>query len=767
MAKTSKPSLAETHPELAAQAVGWDPTTVTAGRHVKLRWRCKSGHEWDADVASRALSGRGCPYCAGKVAIAGENDLLTVNPGLASEAFGWDPTKYKAFSNKSVQWKCSAEHIWTAKINERSAGNGCPYCSNKAVLSGFNDLATTHPDLAKQAHGWDPATVISGSHKKFEWICVKGHVWTSAVEHRKRGSGCSVCSGQKVQVGYNDFATEFPELAKEAFGWDPATVTRSSGHKKAWKCKHGHKWRAPPAARTKGSGCPTCAGKKVGVGFNDLATTHPDLAKQAHGWDPTTVVAGSGMRKKWRCQHDHEWTAVISSRALAGNGCPYCSGAKVLAGFNDLKTLQPLIAAEAYGWDPTTVVAQSGTLQKWKCKKEHIFSQRVAKRTNGQGCPNCGNRKVLVGFNDLSTIRPDLAAQAVGWDPKTVIAGAATKKRWKCDNGHEWIATVDARMGKGTGCPTCSNKIILPGFNDLGTTHPALSAQADGWDPTKFVAGSNKKVGWICDLGHKFNSVIVGRVSGTGCPYCSHNPKLLKGFNDLATTHPELAREAFGWDPSTLTHGSPKKVMWICDLGHKWTISPNGRRQGNTGCPICAGLIILPGFNDLQTKYPDIARQAAGWNPSKVASSTHLKRKWLCDFGHEWRAAVSNRVNGTGCPSCAKSGYDPNKSGWFYLIDHDGLEMYQIGISNYPDDRLANHKGRGWEVIEIRGPMDGHLTQKLEDDCLLALKKRGAVLGRKGSLTRFEGHTEAWTKKSLNVKSIKQILDWVYEDEAK
>ena len=153
-----KPSLAETHPELAAQAVGWDPKTVSAGKHIKLRWRCKSNHEWDADVASRALLGNGCPYCAGKVAIPGENDLLTVNPGLASEAFGWDPTKYKAFSNKSVQWKCSAEHIWTAMITSRSAGNGCPYCSNKAVLTGFNDLATTHPDIAKQAHGWDPET---------------------------------------------------------------------------------------------------------------------------------------------------------------------------------------------------------------------------------------------------------------------------------------------------------------------------------------------------------------------------------------------------------------------------------------------------------------------------------------------------------------------------------------------------------------------------------------------------------------------------------
>ena len=61
--------------------------------------------------------------------------------------------------------------------------------------------------------------------------------------------------------------------------------------------------------------------------------------------------------------------------------------------------------------------------------------------------------------------------------------------------------------------------------------------------------------------------------------------------------------------------------------------------------------------------------------------------------------------------------------------------------------------------------MDGHLTQKLETDCLHALEKRGAILGHKAGIEKFDGYSEAWTKQSLNVTSIKQILDWVYEDE--
>ena len=93
--------------------------------------------------------------------------------------------------------------------------------------------------------------------------------------------------------------------------------------------------------------------------------------------------------------------------------------------------------------------------------------------------------------------------------------------------------------------------------------------------------------------------------------------------------------------------------------------------------------------------------------------------------------------------------------------------MFQIGITNFPDKRLHKHGRSGWEVIELRGPMDGHLTRQIETDCLHALEKRGAVLGHKAGIDKFDGYSEAWTKASLNVTSIKQILDWVYEDESK
>ena len=61
-----------------------DPKTLTIGNNKKAWWKCSKGHEWQTSVVNRN-KGSGCPYCLGRYAIKGENDLKTVNPTLANE----------------------------------------------------------------------------------------------------------------------------------------------------------------------------------------------------------------------------------------------------------------------------------------------------------------------------------------------------------------------------------------------------------------------------------------------------------------------------------------------------------------------------------------------------------------------------------------------------------------------------------------------------------------------------------------------------------
>lgn len=102
---------------------------------------------------------------------------------------------------------------------------------------------------------------------------------------------------------------------------------------------------------------PYCGDRKVLKGYNDLRTTHPEIARE---WNkerngdlkPTNVITSSNKRVWWKCKEGHEWSGLIANRARRGKadpGCPYCSGRKVLAGFNDLAATHPGIAAM---WHP-------------------------------------------------------------------------------------------------------------------------------------------------------------------------------------------------------------------------------------------------------------------------------------------------------------------------------------------------------------------------------------------------------------------------------
>ena len=245
------------------------PEHVLSNSGKKVWWKCSKGHEWQAVIQSRS-NGTGCPYCAGRIAITGLNDLQTVNPDLAKE---WDREKNSGLtpmdvlpnSEKKVWWKCKQGHEWQAIIGNRSKGQGCPYCSGKRVLTGLNDLQLLNPKLAQE---WDykkngsltPTEVTTGSNKKVWWRCEKGHEWQAMIKHRNKGSGCPYCAGQRVLKGFNDLQTLNPTLAKEwnyerNNGLTPADVLPNSNKKVWWKCSVGHEWQAVIASRNRGRGC--------------------------------------------------------------------------------------------------------------------------------------------------------------------------------------------------------------------------------------------------------------------------------------------------------------------------------------------------------------------------------------------------------------------------------------------------------------------------------------------------------------------------------
>ena len=126
-------------------------------------------------------------------------------------------------SDKKVWWKCSKGHEWQASISHRSQGRGCPYCSGRKTLKGYNDLQTINPAVAKEwnyekNNGLMPADVTPNSDIKAWWKCSNGHEWQATIGSRHKGSGCpgSYCRWQEINPNYFTKFAEFTLTIEDA-----------------------------------------------------------------------------------------------------------------------------------------------------------------------------------------------------------------------------------------------------------------------------------------------------------------------------------------------------------------------------------------------------------------------------------------------------------------------------------------------------------------------------------------------------------------------
>ena len=131
-------SLGDAHPDIAAELVNPDDAKLAPKSHKKVMWRCNKGHEYKAEVASRTNAGSGCPYCSGRKAVVGENDLATTHPEIAAQLVDQSlATQLSAGSGKKVEWRCEHGHIYTSTPNRRTGCDakkaaGCPVCAKNA-----------------------------------------------------------------------------------------------------------------------------------------------------------------------------------------------------------------------------------------------------------------------------------------------------------------------------------------------------------------------------------------------------------------------------------------------------------------------------------------------------------------------------------------------------------------------------------------------------------------------------------------------------------
>lgn len=456
-------------------------------------------------------------------------------------------------------------------------------------------------------------------------------------------------------------------------------------------------WPAVISSRARGTGCPFLSNHAVWVGFNDLATTHPDLAKEWHptkngNLKPTNVTAGYKEKVMWflpydvpadypvkhlRGKHfDFEWPATVTNRTR-DRGCPFVAGKAVWQGFNDLKSNRPDVADE---WDyekngnlrPEEFTLHSGKRVGWKCAVcGHRWPASIDSRTredNPRGCPKCskyqrtsfpeqaiyyyikkhfpdavnGYSEIFEGSMELDIYIPSVNMGIEYDGARWHRSSAYEKEKRKYDicrkNGIRLIRIVESEEQYERQCADC---YILLHQNEID--------------------------GAIIHL--------LSLLTGNSCFYINTKEDrldILSSYknkipdNSLSAKYPKIAKE---WDyeqngglsPDNIAGRSREEVSWKCEKGHTWkAMICNRTRKNDTGCPYCSGRYAIPGETDLQTLFPEIASQ---WDyekndklPSDVRPQCGDNVYWKCKHGYEWQAIIQNRTkHGTICPRHCKS----------------------------------------------------------------------------------------------------------------
>ncbi len=285
---------------------------------------------------------------------------------------------------------------------------------------------------------------------------------------------------------------------------------------------------------------------------------------------------------------------------------------------------------------PGDVSPNSNKKVWWTCEvnPHHVWQATVQSRNSGKGCGLCRGLVVHRGVNDLVTLFPEIAREwdfegNVTSDPTLVSPTSSTKFWWKCPNKHSYQLSVKSRVN-GSSCQVCSNRVVLPGFNDLATKFPDISVEFasdlnGGLQPNFVGSGSGSSYWWRCSKGHTWKAKVTNRtVLNSACPSCKGRI-ILEGENDFGTLFPELLSQ---WSdlnkhvkPTSLGRSSKESIWWDCDKGHSWQATVADRTRGQ-GCAVCYNRQVIKGVNNFGFTHPHLLNQIdASKNPIDLAFS--------------------------------------------------------------------------------------------------------------------------------------------------
>lgn len=539
---------------------------------------------------------------------------------LSHESVSWDT---------SLRWRCSKGHEWNNRAGKVKSGQWCPTCAGKSP-KGLGYLQ----GLAAKMGGECLSQEYTGMQNLAKWRCQYGHTWEAKPNNVKFGNWCPFCVGKRQTI------EDLQELAASRSGKCLSSEYLGQAKKHKWRCVNNHEWSATPNSIKNGSWCPKCNinfGEEVcrvyleTIFGRSFPKVRPDFLVSSSGGS----LELDGFCEELMLAFEHHGLQHYEHSPIYHRSDKDFIAQKE----RDLEKLKLCREAGISVIEVPAIPEITSTDALPALIREKLASLGVVAPFDGLDTPIDLSR--VYGKSDIDALQK-LARSRGGELLSITYLGDKGRLRWRCQNGHEWLAGPNG-IKTGTWCPYC--------YGNVRKSYEAVRSSAKQRGLTLVdddYLGTNAKHTWECERGHRWQATPHKvLIDGTGCPLCAGKHKTIQ---DMA----ELARERGGVCLSSEYLGMSKSLDWKCKEGHVFSMTPAyARSRKEEWCPICRELEKKSARAQARKEsVEEIVRNRGGRIVSGEFNTVLNRITLQCSSGHQWSTILEGIVNGTWCPEC-------------------------------------------------------------------------------------------------------------------
>jgi hypothetical protein len=287
-----------------------------------------------------------------------------------------------------------------------------------------------------------------------------------------------------------------------------------------WMCENGHRWASAFKVVNQGGWCLQCLKKRKTK--EEYLEQMVKIAVEKGGKCLSKEYINQRTKLEFECAEGHRWFTNMDT-IKEGCWCRKCGYKKNGINRRDSILVYQKLAEEHGGKLLSETYSGITTKMLWQCSKGHQwYSAAFNVKTNKDWCQVCiGNFPITI--KDMKK----LATRKSGECLSEKYINSKTKLKWKCAEGHIWMATPSHIQG-GQWCRICSIKRIAEILKDNIGMFKSIAKKRGGKCLSSEYINSRYTLKFQCASGHIWQSTPYNIKKGTWCGKCKTTKKKSK-----------------------------------------------------------------------------------------------------------------------------------------------------------------------------------------------------------------------------------------------